>query len=101
MPVNFEDEAVKALPGIVGAIVALRWFAGFVAQAFIAVLGGAAIAYYATPYFVDWFGSPFRDLTSFLLGLFGMAIAAKILEAIGMLDVTRILSSFFITKGSK
>ena len=101
MPINLEDEAVKAIPGLVGALVALRWFTGLFAQAFASVFGGAAIAYYATPYFMDWFGSTFRDFTAFLLGLFGMALAAKVLEAIGLIDFAQILSSFFIVKKPK
>lgn len=87
-PVDVTGEAVKAAPGVVGALVALRWMPGTPFQRATAFLGGAAASYYGTDHLVHALElSP--GFTGFLLGLFGMAIASKVFEAIDGLRIGR------------
>ena len=80
-PVDVAGEAAKAAPGIVGALVALRWMPGTPFQRVSAFVGGSAASYYGTDHLVHALEfSP--GLTGFLLGLFGMAIASRVFEAI-------------------
>ena len=54
-------------------------------------LGGAVVSYYATSPAAAWVGMTNAEgLVGFLIGLFGMAIIAKVYEAIGALDAPRI-----------
>lgn len=87
-PVDVADEALKAAPGALGALVALRWMPGTPFQRATAFLGGAAASYYGTDHLVHALElSP--GFTGFLLGLFGMAIASKVFEAIDGLRLGR------------
>ena len=80
-PVDVTGEAVKAAPGIVGALVALRWMPGTPLQRLSSFVGGSAASYYGTDHLAHALElSP--CFTGFLLGLFGMAIASKVFEAI-------------------
>lgn len=74
-------EVYKALPGALGSLVALRWIVGTPLQRITAVLGGSSGAYYGTPYMATVLGTD-HGLTGFLLGLFAMAIAAKVFEGL-------------------
>ena len=87
-PVDVAGEAAKAAPGIVGALVALRWMPGTPFQRVSAFVGGSAASYYGTDHLVHALEfSP--GFTGFLLGLFGMAIASKVFEAIDSLRLGR------------
>ena len=80
-PVDVTGEAVKAAPGVVGALVALRWMPGTPLQRLSSFVGGSAASYYGT----DCLAHALElapGFTGFLLGLFGMAIASKVFEAI-------------------
>jgi hypothetical protein len=101
VPINLEDEAIKAIPGFVGSLVALRWFTGNTLQALVSIFGGGVISYYGTPCLVHWFGSSHRDFNAFLLGLFGMAITAKVLETIAAIDGVKILLDLIPFRTSK
>ena len=46
-PAELPPEVVKALPGTIGAIVALRWISGTPLQRITAVLGGGTASWYA------------------------------------------------------
>ena len=81
MNTDIPPEIIKAMPGAVGSVVALRWIAGTPLQRITAVVGGFAGSHYCTPFFVAWTGGD-RDVINFTIGLFGMAIASKIYEAI-------------------
>lgn len=83
---EFPPELTQAAPGILGSLVALRWIQGSPLQRVISFIGGCAASRYGTGYLSEAMGTD-RDLTAFLLGLFGMAIAAKIFEALAAFDL--------------
>lgn len=83
-------EVYKGLPGAIGAIVALRWIVGSPVQRATAVVGGTAASYYGSPWLALWAGFD-HGLAGFLVGLFGMAVVAKIFDALALLDLQRII----------
>jgi hypothetical protein len=87
---DIPPEIIKAVPGALGSIVALRWINGTPMQRIIAVGGGAAGAYYGTPHLSAMMGTDL-GLTGFLIGLFGMAVAAKCFELIAMVSPAELL----------
>ena len=55
------------------------------------VLGGSTLSYLSAPVAARWIGlSDVEGLVGFLLGLFGMAIVAKVYEVIQALDPVEI-----------
>ena len=80
---DIPPEIAKVLPGALGSLVALRWIVGTPLQRITAVLGGAGGAYYGTPHMSRLMGTDV-GLTWFLIGLFGMAVAAKCFELIAL-----------------
>lgn len=69
--------------GVCGAFVSLRFVQGTAIERVTMAAGGAALSYYATPPAAGWLGMASAEgLVGFLVGLFGMAIVAKIYEAI-------------------
>jgi hypothetical protein len=87
---DIPPELIKALPGTIGSIVALRWISGSPLQRITAVCGGAGGAYYGTPYLATSMGTDL-GLTGFLIGLFGMAVAAKCFEVIQLISPQALL----------
>lgn len=84
-------EVIKALPGTIGAIVALRWISGTPLQRIAAVVGGAAASWYAGEHVAVAFEVGV-GLAGFLVGLFGMALASKVFEAIVEFEVGKALA---------
>lgn len=80
-PQDLPVEIIKALPGALGAIVALRWIEGSPLQRVASVLGGGSAAYYGAEHAANAMGVS-AGFAGFLLGLFGMALASKLFEAI-------------------
>lgn len=81
MSSDLEPEVWKSLPGALGALFALPWMQGSVWQRLAAFGGGVAASRYAG----DWLARSMTidvGLAGFLVGLFGMAIAAKVFEGI-------------------
>ena len=61
-------------------------------------LGGAALSYFASDNLASWLNVPEAlGLVGFLIGLFGMAIVAKVYEVVQMLDATKIASDAWET----
>jgi hypothetical protein len=83
-------ELIKALPGTIGSIMALRWISGSPLQRITAVCGGAGGAYYGAPYLGATMGADL-SLAGFLIGLFGMAVAAKCFEVIALINPQALL----------
>lgn len=81
----------KAVAGLFGAAISLRFVGGtFIERATMAA-GGAALSYYASDWTTAWLGMKGAEgLVGFLIGLFGMAIIAKIYEVIHALDAPKI-----------
>lgn len=83
---NIPPEVLKAVPGTLGAIVALRWVAGTPLQRIAAVIGGSGTSYYGGEYVASVTGAHL-GFAAWLLGLFGMAVAHKLFEAIASLSL--------------
>jgi hypothetical protein len=86
-------EIIKALPGTLGAIVALRWIVGSPAQRVASVLGGASASYYGAHHVSGMLGTD-DGFAGFLVGLFGMAVASKCFEAIQVMNIPGALEKF-------
>jgi hypothetical protein len=79
-------EVIKAVPGVLGAIVALRWISGTPMQRIAAVIGGSGTSYYGGDYVAEVTGAHV-GLAAWLLGLFGMALAHKLFEALAAMNL--------------
>lgn len=89
---DFSDTFIaKALVGLAGSVVSLKFIpaASWGERAFMVVCGGL-ISYYATPGLAKWLGVE-ESLVGFALGMFGMAIVAKLHEAWQALDVKEVV----------
>lgn len=83
MPIDIPPEARDALPGVAGAVISALFLKGPWRLIGGMVCGGAALAFYVAPVLAAWFAAPkAAGALGFLLGLFGMAVVAKIHEAI-------------------
>ena len=94
---DISDASVgKVVASFVGALVSLRFLKDCsAAEKLLMVLGGSVLSYYSTPVTASWIGlSDVEGLAGFLVGLFGMAIAAKVYEAIQALDPSEIARRF-------
>jgi len=92
MQTDVTEEIVRAVPGAIGALVALRWLGGTPWQVAASLLGGAAGSYYGTPQIVSFMGTT-PGLTGFLLGLFGMAVVARVFDAIQVMEIGRVVNA--------
>lgn len=80
----------KLIAATAGALVSLRFVTGTIPERICMCVGGAALSYYASTPAAMWMGAPNAEgLVGFLLGLFGMAIAAKVYEGIMALDAAK------------
>lgn len=83
MPIDIPPEARDALPGVAGAVISALFLKGPWRLIGGMTLSGVALAFYVAPAMADWFSAPKAvGVLGFGLGLFGMAIVAKIHEAI-------------------
>jgi len=82
---DLHPEIIKAVPGTIGAIVALRWIAGPPLQRIMALVGGIGASYYGSPWAAASAGVD-PGLAGFMIGLFGMALASKVFEGIAVLN---------------
>ena len=87
------DIWMAKLSGVVGSLVSLRFIAGTWPERFTMALGGSALSLYSSTYVAERTGLP-EGLSGFLLGLFGMAIAAKVWEAIQATQAADVLARF-------
>jgi hypothetical protein len=83
---NIPPELIKAVPGTLGALVALRWIAGTPIQRIAAVIGGSGTSYYGGDYVAAITGAHL-GFAAWLLGLFGMAVAHKLFEGIAAMNI--------------
>jgi hypothetical protein len=89
---DWKDHATTAAPGLLGALVALRWVGGTPWQLCAAFVGGASASYYGTPHLVSWSGAN-PGLAGFLIGLFGMAIAARVFDGLAAVPTARVVDA--------
>ncbi len=88
----------KLAAGVAGAVVSLRFVQGTWLERFVMAIGGAALSYFASANIADWLKVPDAlGLVGFLVGLFGMAIVAKVYEVLLMLDAKQIAGDVWAT----
>lgn len=88
----------KLVAGLAGSVVSLRFVQGTIIERVFMGVGGAALSYYATTPAAQWIGvTDAEGLIGFLIGLFGMAIMAKIYEVILIADASKIASDTWET----
>lgn len=83
------DAILTKLAGVGGALVSLKFINGTWPERLVMAFGGSLLSLYATPWAAVKTGLP-EGLCGFLLGLFGMAICAKIWETIQLIPVADI-----------
>jgi hypothetical protein len=83
---DIQPELIKAFPGVLGAVVALRWISGTPLQRVAAVIGGSGTSYYGGEYVASVTGAN-AAFTAWMLGLFGMAIAHRLFEFIAEVNI--------------
>lgn len=101
MSLDFDPHRVAAHPviaGMVGAVIGLRFVPGHsVLGRLVNVLAGAATAGYITPAAAELFGLVTPALESalaFAVGMFGMSIAAALMQALRELPLAQIISGW-------
>ena len=83
MPIDIPPEAKDAAPGILGALVAIPFTQGPLLMRASMFLGGSALSLYGSAPIADALNMRGSiGLAGFVVGLFGMSIAAKVYEAI-------------------
>ena len=81
---DFPPEARDAVPGVMGALVAIPFTQGPLFMRLSMFVGGVGLSKWGTQPLVEWLGvTSSAGLVGFILGLFGMSVAAKVYEAIG------------------
>lgn len=84
MPLDIPPEARDAVPGVMGALVAIPFTQGPLFMRLSMFVGGVSLSKWGTQPLVESLGvTSSVGLIGFILGLFGMSIAAKVYEAIG------------------
>lgn len=87
---DIPPELIKALPGTLGSIVALRWIAGSPVQRITSVVGGIASSWYAGEHLATALEVN-AGFAGFLVGLFGMSIAAKAFELLAQINTLALI----------
>ena len=96
---DVQPEITKAAPGVIGALVALRWMRGPTwGHTISSFIGGAALSYYGTTYAVQW-SSADAGLAGFVLGLFGMAVVSKVFDALENFKTSELLGKILAKWG--
>jgi hypothetical protein len=96
MPVDQVNDfsIAKLMAGIAGSVVSLRFVQGSNVERVFMAVGGASLSYYASTPAAHWVGvKDAEGLVGFLIGLFGMAIMAKLYEAIQAMDAATIAAN--------
>lgn len=75
-------DIARGAPGVIGALSAMLWLKETAIRRLSSVLVGSATSYYGTPFTLLFFTTMDSSLMGFLLGLFGMAVASKVLETL-------------------
>ena len=91
MTTENDFSVLKLAAGLAGAVVSLRFVQGSYLERLTMALGGAALSYFGTTPLSDWLVAPKAEgVIGFFIGLFGMAIVAKVYEVIQLLDAKQI-----------
>lgn len=80
----------KLIAGLAGSLVSLRFVQGTFSERIAMAVGGCALSYYGSTPAAVWIGvHDAEGLVGFLIGLFGMAIMAKLYEIIILADASQ------------
>ena len=86
----------KLVAGAAGSFASIRFVQGSWFERLMMCIGGSFLSYFATTPVAAWVGLQSAEgLVGFLVGLFGMSIAAKVYEVIGFLDAQRAAKEFW------
>lgn len=85
LPDSIDVYATK-LAGFAGAFISLKFIQGSWPERIVMAVGGSFFSFYASPWASIKTGLP-EGLSGFLLGLFGMAICAKMWEGIQAMPI--------------
>lgn len=91
------DQWLTKLAGVAGAAVSLKFIQGTWPERIIMAFGGALLSLYAAPWASTVTGMP-EGLTGFLTGLLGMALLARLYEAVQVLPLADIIKSWLERK---
>lgn len=83
------DAWLTKLAGVAGAMASLVWIRGPWPERVMMAVGGALVSYYASPWAAARTNMP-EGLSGFLLGLFGMAVCAKVWEVVQSLPIAEV-----------
>jgi hypothetical protein len=83
----------QATPGVLGSGAAMLFIRGPWSQRLAMVIPGAALSYYAAAHLAQTVHMP-EGLAGFLLGLFGMAMVAKVFETWESLQLGPLIQRF-------
>lgn len=86
---DLPPEASKLGASFAGSLVALRWLPGGCWLKLQMLLAGTALSWYATEPLARWAGMNVGT-TGFFLGVFGMALVAKVFDLIAAAQVSEI-----------
>lgn len=88
MPMQIPPEIKDAAPGAIGALSAWRYTTGSFWARVSMTLGGASLAFFGGPPLIAWLGIPSGTsmVVGWLLGMFGMRIAEKVMGVIDAFD---------------
>jgi hypothetical protein len=87
---DIPPEFLKAVPGAAGSFVSMLFLRDSWPRRIALFLAGAVLAYYGTPWAVAFVGLD-PGFAGFLLGLFGMAVIARMFESWEELEFTSIV----------
>lgn len=88
---HFGNESISDLiSGVAGSLLALIFLKPPVVQLVGYMAGGILTSYYLTPIFAEMLSAPVST-TGFVVGLFSMAVLAKIFHMLEALDVKDLL----------
>ena len=95
------DDFQKAAPGIIGSVIAMLWSRDKPARLVAAAIGGSTASYYGAAAFSHWLapGANLVGFVGFLIGIFAMAIGAKIFEVIEQFDLQARLAAWLDKRG--
>ena len=83
-------EVVKTAPGVVGSLVSMLFIKEPIVRRLAMFLAGAALARFGTPWLARLSGLD-EGFAGFMLGLFGMAVIAKMFQAWETFELSLIL----------
>ena len=90
MHLNIES-ITEYLSGVAGSLIALIFLKPPLVQLIGYLAGGILVSYYLSPAIAEWMDAPLST-TGFIVGLFAMAVLAKLFHMIELMDVKDLFS---------